>query len=278
MKGWERKESTAAIFLDLSKAFDTLEHTVLFSKLEKYGIRGTALKWFQSYLDQCSMSVKCKIKETGTYNWSDKYAVDYGSPQGSVLGPLLFLIFCNDIYKVLEFCNCILFADDTTIYKTHTNERFLKWSINEDLKLISDWFKANKLTLNLNKTVCMLFNHRTKTATQISIKIDDVVIPQVPHTKFLGIYLDEKLNWKKHLDQLIRKIKSNIKLLWENKKLVSMHVEKILYYSQIFSHISYGIGVWGNHLPNHALKQLQKLQNKCIGIIGNTKSVKLTHY
>ena len=197
VKGWECKESTAAIFLDLSKAFDTLEHTVLFSKLEKYGIRGTALKWFQSYLDHRSMSVKCKIKETGNYNWSENYAVDYGSPQGSVLGPLLFLIFCNDIYKVLEFCNCILFTDDTTIYKTHSNERFLEWSINEDLKLISDWYKANKLTLNLNKTVCMLFNYRTKSAMQINIKIDNVVIPQVPHTKFLGIYLDKNLNWKK---------------------------------------------------------------------------------
>ena len=188
------------------------------------------------------------------------------------------MTFCNDIHKVLEFCNCILFADDTTIYKTHSNERFLEWSVNEDLKLISDWFKANKLTLNLNKTVCMLFNYRSKNATQLKIRIDDVVIPQVPHTKFLGLYLDEKLNWKKHLDQLIRKIKSNTKLLRENKKLVSTHVEKILYYSQIFSHINYGICVWGNHLPNHAIDQLQKLQNKCISIVGNVKKTSPSQY
>ena len=278
VKGWERKESTAAIFLDLSKAFDTLEHTVLFSKLEKYGIRGTVLDWYKSYLNNRSMAVKCKIKETGNYCWSDYYSVEYGTPQGSVLGPLLFLIFCNDIYKVLEFCSCILFADDTTVYKTHKDFMFLKWSINKDLKLISDWFRANKLTLNLNKTVCMFFDHRTKTATKIKIKIDDVVIPQVSHTKFLRILIDENLKWKKHLDHLTRKVKSNTKLLIENKKLVSAHVQKILYYSQIFSHINYGIGIWGNHLSSQDQNQLQKLQNRCICIIRGKKSVTLKDF
>ena len=94
----------------------------------------------------------------------------------------------------------------------------------------------------------MFFNHRTKTATKIKLEIDSVEIPQVPHTKFLGIYLDEKLNWKKHLDQLIRKIKSNTRLLCEKRKLVSMHVAKILYYSQIFSHVSYGISLGQPHI------------------------------
>ena len=191
---------------------------------------------------------------------------------------LLFLIFCNDIYKVLEFCSCILFADDTTIYKSHSDIRFLEWSINEDLKLIADWFKANKLTLNLNKTVCIFFSSKTKTATKIEIKVDDVVIPQVNHTNFLGIYIDEKLNWKKHLDHLTRKIKNNTKLLQENKRFISMHVAKILYYSQIFSHISYGIGIWGNHLTNHNLNQLQKLQNRCISIIKRKHSVSMHDY
>ena len=140
IKGWERKESTITIFLDLSKAFDTLEHTVLYSKLEKYGIRGTTLKWYQSYLSNRTMSVKCKTKQSGSNCWSQDYPVDFGSLQGSCLGPLLFLIFCNDIYKILEFCNCILFADDTTIYKTQSDIRFLEWSVNENLKLVSVWF------------------------------------------------------------------------------------------------------------------------------------------
>ena len=273
VKGWERKQSTIAIFLDLSKAFDTLEHTVLYSKLENYGIRGTALNWFQSYLTDRTMSVKCKTKQSGTNCWSNSYPVSYGTPQGSCLGPLLFLIFCNDIYKIMEFCNCILFADDTTIYKTHSDSRFLEWSVNEDLKLVADWFKANKLTLNLKKTVCMFFDHRMKSAAKININIDGETIPQVSNTKFLGIFIDDKLKWKKQLDHLIRKIKCNTKLLQLNCNFVSKHVKKILYYSQIFSHISYGIGIWGNHISKQQIETLQKLQNKCIRLICKKKYI-----
>ena len=126
IKGWERNKSTIAIFLDLSKAFDTLEHTVLFQKLEKYGIRGNVLSWFKSYLDNRSLSVKCRTKDAGSSIISDNYMVEYRMPQGSCLGPLLFLIFCNDIHLLLEFCNCILFADDTNIYKTHHNPTYLE--------------------------------------------------------------------------------------------------------------------------------------------------------
>ena len=191
--GCECKKSTIAVFLDLSKAFDTLEHMVLLQKLEKYGIRGNALCWYKSYLINRSLSVKCRTKETGISSLSDRYSVEYGSPQGSCLGPLLFLIFCNDIHLVLEFCNCILFTDDTTIYKTPCNLTFLEWCVNEDLKLVSDWFKANKLTLNLNKTVCMYFHPNKKKSTKININIDSHNIPQLESAKFLGITLDHGL-------------------------------------------------------------------------------------
>ena len=263
-----------AVFLDLSKAFDTLEHTALFQKLEKYGIRGNALCWFKSYLNNRTLSVKCRTKDSGSSSLSDKYMVEYGTPQGSCLGPLLFLIFCNDIHLVLEFCNCILFADDTTIYKTHCNPTYLEWIINEDLKLASDWFKANKLTLNLNKTVCMYFHLNKIKATNVTIKIDSRNIPQVETTKFLGITLDHGLTWKKHIDNLLRKIKSNLKILQESKCWITKHVLQILYYSQIYSHLSYGISVWGNSQSETTLMQLQKLQNKAVKIITDINEIK----
>ena len=133
-----------------------------------------ALDWFKSYLSNRTMSVKCKIKCSGFLEKSESYHVEYGTPQGSCLGPLLFLIFNNDLHRVLDSC-CILFADDTTIYFTHNKMNFLEWTVNEDLKLVADWFRANKLTLNIKKTVCMLFSCKN-TCKPLNIEIDSVKV------------------------------------------------------------------------------------------------------
>ena len=118
---------TIGVFLDLSKAFDTLEHQVLFEKLAKYGIRGTPLNWYKSYLTGRKLRVKCMKSATQQQEFSDYSDVEYGTPQGSCLGPLLFLVFINDLHRNLEHCNDIQFADDTTIYNGHRNMRYLKW-------------------------------------------------------------------------------------------------------------------------------------------------------
>ena len=146
-----------ALFLDLSKAFDTLDHKILLTKLEQYGIRGIALKWFESYLESRSLHVKCFDRDSSSYVFSDYHPIDYGTPQGSCLGALLFLIYTNDIHKHLEFTNCILFADDTTVYFSHDNVNFLKFAIEHDLGILVDWFRANGLTLNLGKSECIVF-------------------------------------------------------------------------------------------------------------------------
>ena len=110
---------TAAILLDLSKAFDTLSHRLLLKKLELYGIRGHSNKWFESYLSNRDLQVKCKTLSSNTLETGNKYPITYGTVQGSFLGPLLFNIFCNDIYLNVKYCNLILFADDTTLYASH---------------------------------------------------------------------------------------------------------------------------------------------------------------
>ena len=154
----EHKKSTLSVFLDLSKAFDTLSHKILLSKLESYGIRGSTLNWFENYLVNRTLRAKCNTTYEEKPQYSSYFPIEYGAPQGSCLGPLLFLIFANDLYHVLQHTSCILFADDTTIYHSHKNLRHLKWIIEKHLKQLMDWFKANKLTLNLNKTECMLFS------------------------------------------------------------------------------------------------------------------------
>ena len=153
LKGRENNKYTAAIFLDLSKAFDTLEHSILIKKLELYGICGLASDWYISYLNGRNMSVKCSAGEYGIREISSNYPLEYGIPQGSCLGPLLFLIYCNNLPINLTLCSSILFADNTTLYKSHENLIYLKWCLQEELSILLDWFHANKFTLNLTKSV-----------------------------------------------------------------------------------------------------------------------------
>ena len=213
LKNQSLNKHTLAIFLDLSKAFDSLQHNVLFSKLEKYGIRGNALNWFKSYLTHRTLAVKCSIASTGTLEKSNTFGCNYGTPQGSCLGPLLFLIFCNDLHLHLALCSSILFADDTTIYKSHENLRYLKWSIEEDLRTVSDWLNANKLTLNLDKTVSILFPKNTKNVPDLQLELNNTTIKSVNSTKFLGVWLDKQLNWKTHVSNVIIKLHKGIGLL-----------------------------------------------------------------
>ena len=150
-KNREERKYTIGVFIDLSKAFDTLNHHKLLCKMEKYGIRGSNLQWFESYLENRSMRVKCISNITGQLEYSTYHKLEYGTPPGSCLGPLLFLIYINDLQNSILYSTTILFADDTTLLQGHQNLKYLKWSIEEDLKLMIDWFRANLLTINLEK-------------------------------------------------------------------------------------------------------------------------------
>ena len=145
VKNIQLGKDTVTLMLDLSKAFDTLQHSVVYKKLERYGLRGNCLSWFQSYLTGRTLQVKC-TNNSGKEILSDICNVDYGMPQGSCMGPLLFLIFCNDLHLNLQFLDSVQFADDTTLHISHRNMNYMKFCLTMDLESIDDWFRANKLT------------------------------------------------------------------------------------------------------------------------------------
>ena len=266
LKGYQSNKFTIGLFLDLSKAFDTLQQSILLEKLNYYGVRGIALDWFRSYLDNRKMRVKCCVTKTGQIEYSEYQTITYGTPQGSCLGPLIYLIFTNDLANNLSFCNSIMFADDTTLYKTHSNLCYLKWSIEQDMTNLMDWFRANKLTLNLEKTSCMLFK-KSGNKTKIHLEIDGIEIDSASNTKFLGLWLDSHLNWSLHLTKLFIKLKRNKALLRLGGNLLNEAAKKLVYHSHISSHIQYGLLLWGNNINSKQLNKLQKIQTECLQLI-----------
>ncbi len=251
------------MFLDLSKAFDTIDHAILLKKLQFYGIRGKALEWFRSYLSNRRQYVTYKNVN------SNCSTISYGVPQGSVLGPLLFIIYTNDLPNTLRHCKCILFADDTTIYCSDKNTATLYARIKEDMNTLIDWFKANKLTLNLNKTHYLLFSKSNKKTDMLpTLKIGQDEIKNVPCVKFLGIMIDDKLTWDNHINYCKNKIASGNYALNSLKRTLPTRQLKTIYHSLIQPYLNYGLLLWGGACKTK-LKKLQVAQNKTMRRIDN---------
>ena len=172
---WENKQYTLATFLDLSKAFDTIDHKILINKLHFYGVRGVALSWFQSYLSERKHFIQYK-----SYT-SPKSSIVCGVPQGSILGPLLFIIYTNDLPNCLKYSKCILYADDTTVYFSSSNLSKSYDSLNYDLNNLTDWFRANKLSLNVGKAMYLLFRnkHENTSTNNYNLNIGPQIIKRV---------------------------------------------------------------------------------------------------
>src|SRR3984885_15376093 len=207
-------------WLRLAKAFDTVDHEILLKKLENYGIRGTSLQWFHSYLDNRQQLVKCNDQ------FSNLRIIRYGVPQGSNLGPLLFLLYINDLPSASTLLHFILFADDTNIFYSHKSLDSLMKLVNSELSTAADWFKANRLSLNLNKTSFIIFHsHRKSILMQdLTIFIDNIPIQQVRSTKFLGVYVDENLTWTDHIAHISNKIAKNVGIIISNSVLAARGV------------------------------------------------------
>ena len=203
-------EITAGIFLDLSKAFDTIKHNILLDKMAHYGFRGIVLDWFKSYLTNRKQFVEYNNRK------STIRLINSGMPQGSILGPLGFIIYVNDIPNSVPDLSLILFADDTSAFTSHKDLSTLNNIMNNGLSKLNTWFKSNKLSLNLKKTNYMLLGTRNKTnqsKDKFKLSIDDTEVKEVSTFKFLGITVDQNLTWKNHVDDLAKKCSRSIGIL-----------------------------------------------------------------
>ena len=244
----DKKLFSCAIFIDLRKAFDTVNHDILLQKLYFYGIRGLIGSWFESYLSnrtQLTVVNECI---------SEKEYSPCGVPQGSVLGPLLFLLYINDIVKASNKFNFFLFADDTNLLYAHKNLKLLETTVNEELIKVCDWLIANKLTLNIQKSNYVIFRpfqKKKKLTSKMQDKIFDnasgkfIDLTNKEYVKYLGILIDSHLSWKHHIDYISTKVSKTVGLLAKLRYFIPQDTLLTLYKSLIYPYVSYGICVWG---------------------------------
>ena len=259
LKKLDEKDITCAIFLDLAKAFDSVNHTILLQKLEKYGVRGLPLKLIESYLSNRWQYVKINGKS------SELNCLNVGIPQGSILGPLLFLIYINDLPNASNFF-VKLFADDTFLSLSCQNFKELEKKTNYEIKKIYNWLKANKLTLNITKSKFMIISKRKGVNTNFKLKINGLRLERCSSYKYLGLFIDEGLTWKNHVKHICQKMSKVCGIISKIRHCVNMKTLKIVYYALGYSYLRYCNIVWGSASKN-ILKPLVALQNRILRIM-----------
>ena len=248
------------IFVDLQKVFDTVEQDILLTKLEHYGVRGLTNDWFKSYLSD--------RKQFASINGhvSNLACFLYSLPQGSVLGPLLFLIYINDLNQAIKFCKVYHFADDINLLYFSKSITKLNEYVNLDMKNLTDWLNANKISLNVQKTELVIFKHqRKKIDNEVKIKLSRTRLYPTDSVIYLGIRIDENLNWKHHVSDNAIKLNIANALLFKVRRFPNVNTLKTIYYTIFDSYISYANVVWAQNA--NVVNRVSILQKKTLRII-----------
>ena len=250
--------STVAVFIDLKKAFDIVDHNILLNKLEHYGIRGLAFSWIQSYLTNRTQYVSINNTNSTCIN------VTCGVPQGSILGPILFIMYVNDMHTVSPLMKCIIFADDTNFLYPGNDISEICKTVSKELDKLSSWFMANKLSLNVSKTNFMVIS-RKQIVNKPIVSINSINIERVYITKFLGVHIDCQLDWNGHIKSITNKIAKNVSVMNRVKHLLNSHALYSLYTTLIIPYMNYCCEFWGNNYKCR-IQPLYMLQKKAIRI------------
>ena len=258
LEAFDKHEFAIGVFLDLTNAFETVDHFILLHKLHHVGIRGRNLDLMKSYLSERQQYVdyygsKSELK-------SNKYSV----PQGSILGPILFLIYINDIVNCSHKIKSVLFADDTCLFASNSDLKLLIDIFNRELISINIWLKANKLSLNVDKSNYIIFNRKKKIPPDISeLKIENLNLKRSMDTNFLGINITHNLSWKLHLKILNNKLNKMRGILYVARQFLNRQSKLIIYYALVYPNLIYGNIIWGK-APKSLMNQI---------VIGQKKSL-----
>lgn len=274
----EQRKHVVGIFLDLSKAFDTISHSKLLDKLQNYGIRGNCLELLRNYLGSRKQITKFDSIKSELEN------VQYGVPQGSVLGPLLFLIYINDIVNATTLGHFVIFADDTNIFVSANSKAEAYKIANNVLRFVYLYMLTNQLHINLSKCAHMYFRHNLNNDermscarsqqydSELTLSVNGQKVKRVDKIKFLGVIIDEKLSWNDHIEYLENKLLSTIVLIKRVKKFIPQSLYLDIYHSLFISHLTYGISCWGGTYSTK-LEKLFNIQKRCVRILfGETAS------
>ena len=243
----EAKTFSIGVFIDLKKAFDTVNHALLIDKLEFYGVRGPAKMWLKSYLQDRKQFVQIDDCKSTLLN------VNCGVPQGSILGPNLFILYINDICKVSEIVKFILLADDTNVFYSDHDINNLCTTMSNELDKLHVWFTVNRLSLNISKTNYILFGRRRCIADDVSITMDKSPISRVKVTKFLGVNIDEQLTWKDHISVVKSKLSKTIGIIYRASNFFNQSSLFTLYCSLFLPYMTYCLEIWGNTYKSNTL-------------------------
>ena len=248
-----------SVFIDLCKAFDTVNHDVLCTKLDHYGIKGGVLSWCKHYLlNRTQQTLANNVK-------SSERNVQYGVPQGSVLGPLFFILYVNDLQHAFKNVKVQLYADDTVLYLSGSDPKMVQEHFQKDLNRLHKWCQCNKLTLNPSKTKMMLFGtrHSIKKFRACQLNLNGKIIQKVSTFKYLGFILDSTLSFKIHVADVIKKVIHKRLLLSKVMGFLNKNTAISIFKLMILPYFDYCDVIYMNACMN-SLDKLQRLQNKCL--------------
>ena len=258
----DKGELTGMVFLDLTKAFDTLDHTLMLDKLSTLGFNQSSVQWFNAYLTDRTQSI------TADGAVSDPQPILFGIPQGSILGPLLFIIYINDLPSIIKHCNIQLYADDTLLYFSSSSIDKIESALAGDLESIINWLNKNYLFLNYTKTKVMLSGTRQRLGSvdSFTIKASDTILARVYQFKYLGVMLDPCLSWNDQIDHIAAKISSRLGMLRKARKIIPREACITLYNAMVLPLFDYCSVVWDS-CGNMNRDYLDKLQRRAASII-----------